>query len=441
MEKKFKNETELLDFANEINNRYIRDIFTKEQISKLKNGNKGKLGQAIEKYYFGKELNSFQGPDFDYLGIELKVTPLKRLKNNKLSPKERIKLTQLDIEDLIQNASIKNSNIWPKIENILIMWYLNNDNFEENRFVKSELLKIENSEFFKDIENDWSILRGKAISGKAHEFSESLTKYLGLARNGSGKDEKKISQPNGEQGYYKRAYSLKQQMLRKLVGSYEFKFNESVIDLLKNDLLGKQIYEIATEPINPEHKSAHVKAISNYYGVKTFSKLSEKFLNEYGKVVNFKTISVARNNNDSLSIKEEVKINIQILNEINNKWFDSEFSFAMENPFIFIICEYNKDNSKIKIIDIKEHIFTEEQVSHVINAYNEFMNRYWNGRLSDGKKSTVNFLKREDNKFVHFRPWALKATKTFTSPAGETLTRPGLWINSNEMEDILGIKE
>ena len=58
---------------------------------------KGSLGDIIEEALFGIEKNTESEPDFIDAGIELKVTPYKRNKDNTLSAKERLVLNIIDI--------------------------------------------------------------------------------------------------------------------------------------------------------------------------------------------------------------------------------------------------------------------------------------------------------------------------------------------------------
>ena len=48
------------------------------------NSGKGRLGQMVEKYFFGYEPNSDPTPDFSEANLELKCTPLKQLANRTL---------------------------------------------------------------------------------------------------------------------------------------------------------------------------------------------------------------------------------------------------------------------------------------------------------------------------------------------------------------------
>ena len=75
----------------------VNDILNEEIVTvEDKDANKGGLGQLIEKYLFGMDNNSDSEPDFMPAGIELKVTPYKKIKGDKLSAKERLVLNIID---------------------------------------------------------------------------------------------------------------------------------------------------------------------------------------------------------------------------------------------------------------------------------------------------------------------------------------------------------
>ena len=65
--------------------------------------NKGGLGQMVEQLVFGIQTNSDSEPDFMPAGIELKVTPYKKLKDGKLSAKERLVLNIIDYKSEYKN--------------------------------------------------------------------------------------------------------------------------------------------------------------------------------------------------------------------------------------------------------------------------------------------------------------------------------------------------
>src|SRR5574344_509097 len=75
----------------------VNDILNEEVITiEDKEVNKGGLGQLVEKYLFGIDNNSDSEPDFMPAGIELKVTPYKKIKNKKLSYKEILVINIID---------------------------------------------------------------------------------------------------------------------------------------------------------------------------------------------------------------------------------------------------------------------------------------------------------------------------------------------------------
>ena len=85
----------------------LNDILNEEVVTiEDKEANKGELGQLIEKYLFGIENNSDSEPDFMPAGIELKVTPYRKLKNGKLSAKERLVLNVIDFMNIKMNLEV-----------------------------------------------------------------------------------------------------------------------------------------------------------------------------------------------------------------------------------------------------------------------------------------------------------------------------------------------
>ena len=72
---------------------------------------------------FGIDNNSESEPDFMPAGIELKVTPYKKIKDGKLSAKERLVLNIIDFMNEYKNE-FKTSHFWFKNNTIQLLWYL-----------------------------------------------------------------------------------------------------------------------------------------------------------------------------------------------------------------------------------------------------------------------------------------------------------------------------
>lgn len=68
------NKESILNYTKQLENKTLREILSDEVINAMRTdeqGNKGKFGQKIERYFFGYECNSDSLPDF--CGLELKV--------------------------------------------------------------------------------------------------------------------------------------------------------------------------------------------------------------------------------------------------------------------------------------------------------------------------------------------------------------------------------
>ena len=94
-----KQEIEIIsksDIAKSINEIANEDVITIPDDDSL---NKGSLGQLVEQVLFGITTNNDSEPDFMPAVIELKVTPYKKLNDNKLTTKERLVLNVINFNE------------------------------------------------------------------------------------------------------------------------------------------------------------------------------------------------------------------------------------------------------------------------------------------------------------------------------------------------------
>ena len=166
----------------------INDILNEEVITIEDKDypNKGGLGQMVEQFLFGIQTNSDSEPDFMPAGIELKVTPYKKLKDGKLSAKERLVLNIIDFMTEYKN-DFKSSHFWFKNNTIQLLWYLwePNKDSKDLKITHEKLLELAKNEDLKQIEEDWKYIINKIKEGKAHELSEADTMYLGACPKGA----------------------------------------------------------------------------------------------------------------------------------------------------------------------------------------------------------------------------------------------------------------
>lgn len=182
------------------------EIITIDEDGKI---NKGGFGQLIETYLFGIDTNSESEPDFIDAGVELKVTPYKRNKNNSLSAKERLVLNIIDYNTEFANE-FKSSHFWYKNNKLQIIWYLWEENKDklDYRITHEKFMDLSLSEDLKQIEEDYYTIVNKIKDGKAHELSEADTMYLGACTKGANADSLR-TQPFNEIKAKQRAFALK----------------------------------------------------------------------------------------------------------------------------------------------------------------------------------------------------------------------------------------
>lgn len=206
----FDNKEELLIYAQQAETLTFGEIDKTDRLSNK--ASKGGLGQVIEESFFGYEVNSNKEADFKDLDVELKVTPIRELKNGLISAKERLVLNIINYEEEYLMETFKESSFWKKNSQLLIMFYLWRKEWKRSQYkiIKVILHSFElEEEDLLIIEQDWKKIIDKIKQGKAHELSEGDTNYLGAVTKGSSSKSVRV-QPFSDIPAKQRAYSLKQ---------------------------------------------------------------------------------------------------------------------------------------------------------------------------------------------------------------------------------------
>ncbi len=270
----------------------LNDLIKAEVITiEDKEANKGGLGQLIEKYLFGMENNSDSEPDFMPAGIELKVTPYRKLKNGKLSAKERLVLNIIDFENEYKNE-FRNSHFWYKNNKIQLLWYLwePGKDKKDYKITHEKLLELALNEDLNQIEKDWNTIINKIKEGKAHEISEADTMYLGACTKGANSLSVR-KQPFNDIPAMQRAFCFKvsymTQLVRKFIGNYsdvekilkdtQYSFEEYVNNII-NKYKGKSQKELMKElSINSNAKNINSLLINKMFNVRSNLAETEEF--------------------------------------------------------------------------------------------------------------------------------------------------------------------
>lgn len=432
----------------------VNDILNEEIVTvEDKDANKGGLGQLIEKYLFGMDNNSDSEPDFMPAGIELKVTPYKKIKGDKLSAKERLVLNIIDYMTEYKNT-FRSSHFWYKNNKIQLLWYLWEANKDKKDLIitHEKLLELEKNEDLKQIEEDWNFIINKIREGKAHEISEADTMYLGACSKGANALSTR-EQPFSDIPAMQRAFCFKNsymtQLVRKYIGDYSNvekilkgtndTFNEFVFNIIAK-YKGKSQNELMKEfNIDTKAKNVNSMLISRMFNVK--SKLSETEEFQKAKIIP-KTIRIEENGR----IKESISFPYFKYTEIvNQDWETSDLREELETTkYMFFI--FKMENGEYIFKGIKLWNMPEIDIeTSVMEMWKKTYNTIKTGNIvksiENGIRKT-NFVGMSENNVCHVRPHGRNASDVCKLPVADKLTgateytKHCFWINNNYIRKI-----
>ena len=432
----------------------VNDILNEEIVTvEDKDANKGGLGQLIEKYLFGMDNNSDSEPDFMPAGIELKVTPYKKIKGDKLSAKERLVLNIIDYMTEYKNT-FRSSHFWYKNNKIQLLWYLWEANKDKKDLIitHEKLLELEKNEDLKQIEEDWNFIINKIREGKAHEISEADTMYLGACSKGANALSTR-EQPFSDIPAMQRAFCFKNsymtQLVRKYIGDYSNvekilkgtndTFNEFVLNIIAK-YKGKSQNELMKEfNIDTKAKNVNSMLISRMFNVK--SKLSETEEFQKAKIIP-KTIRIEENGR----IKESISLPYFKYTEIvNQDWETSDLREELETTkYMFFI--FKMENGEYIFKGIKLWNMPEIDIeTSVMEMWKKTYNTIKTGNIvksiENGIRKT-NFVGMSENNVCHVRPHGRNASDVCKLPVADKLTgateytKHCFWINNNYIRKI-----
>ena len=441
----------------------INDIMNEEivTIGEDNVSNKGSLGQLVEQFLFGIQNNSDSEPDFMPAGIELKVTPYKKIKGGKLSAKERLVLNIIDYMNEYKNE-FDSSHFWFKNNTIQLLWYLwePNKDVKDLKITHEKLLELAKNEDLKQIEADWNYIINKIKEGKAHELSEADTMYLGACSKGANASSFR-KQPFSDIPAMQRAFCFKNsymtQLVRKYIGNYSNV--ESILEntnMLFDDYvkcvtdkyIGKTLTELKEIfKVPGKTKDDCSRVINRMFNLKRGLNATEEFTK--ANIIS-KTIRVEKNG----KIKEDISFPAFKFSElIKETWYDSELKDQLETTkYMFFVFRNNGDDY---VFDgFKKFNMPETIIEEVIKPFwIETVNTINKGVKFSIKGNIVfnNLPGVSHNGYMHVRPHTNQAAYKLNSgfekgnilkdgdmlPNGEWMTKQAFWFNRSYIEKVI----
>jgi DNA mismatch repair protein MutH len=449
-----KDKNSIISYAKQLKGKSLRQTCNPEILEHNYTG-KGNFGQVLEKFYFGYDPNSKSEADFSDIGMELKSSPLKLLKNNEYRSKERLVLSIIDYLKIV-NQSFEESDFWRKNANILLIFYLHQSDLD----ILDYLIKIVDewnfpTEDLEIIRKDWELIKNKVQQGKAHELSEGDTFYLGACTKGANSNSTR-HQPYSDIPAKQRAYSLKQGYVNHIIASIANEPTEIYGKILQSvSIANKQtIEEVVISKFLPFYGKTIEEIISltgfqlnttakNFYANLTKAILGislEKEIEEFEKAeIIVKTVRLKENNLP----KEDISFpNFKYEEIIQEDWDESDFKEILEHKFFFVFFQFSNDNLILK--KVKFWNMPYKDILEVEKVWKETKSIVQNGRIVkklDGTKRQTNFPNKGFNKVSHVRPHAKNSLDTYPLPVNDQLTNANrytkhcFWLNNTYVRD------
>ena len=416
--------------------------------------NKAFFGHLFETDVFKMNINSFSRPDFEDAGIELKVTPYKKNKDNTLSAKERLVLNIIDYMSEYKNT-FETSHFLYKNNKLQIIWYLfeKGKNKEDLRITNEYLYSFPNEDM-PIIKRDWEFIIQKIKDGKAHEISEADTMYLGACTKGINKESKRI-QPFSNIKAKQRAFCFKTSymtgLVRKYIGNYEnvekiLKKNDNSFTDFIQDVINKYKNKTKSElmkefNINSNAKNTLNMIISRMFNVKSNLKDTDEFIK--ANIIP-KTIRVESNGR----IIESMSFPYFKFDEVIKTDFEDSYLKEKLETTKYMFFIFKKENQEyvfkgIKLWNMPESIIE----SKVKSMYEKTQEVIKSGNIVNyidkrGRRIT-NFPGMSDNEICHVRPHGRDSKDTLLLPVKDKFTgsckftKQCFWLNNNYLKDII----
>jgi DNA mismatch repair protein MutH/predicted PolB exonuclease-like 3'-5' exonuclease len=454
----------IIEYAKKLKGKSLRQVCNPEVLEHSYSG-KGNFGQVLEKFYFGYEPNSLAEADFAQIGMELKSSPLKQLKNKEYRSKERLVLNIINYINVV-NQNFENSDFVKKNASILLIFYLHQTGFD----ILDYLIKLVDEWSFPstDIEiirKDWELITKKIADGKAHELSEGDTFYLGACTKGANALSVR-KQPFSEIPAKQRAYSFKQGYVNHIIASIANESKETYGKLIPNVQVAKmqtieeiviskfkpfygkseeEIVKILNIKINTKAKSFYANLTKVILGIEL-----DKEIEEFEKAeIIVKTVRLKGNDLP----KEDISFpNFKYEEIVNQDWEDSDFKDVLEHKFLFVFFQF--ENEKLILRKVKfwnmpyldlievEKVWTKTKQ---IVAKGEIVKEIKTNKKGKEIRFT-NFPSKKFSSISHVRPHATNALDTYDLPKKDKVTNQNeytkhcFWLNNTYVKNEIYLK-
>lgn len=394
---------------------------------------KGSFGNALEEDYFLLAINSDPRPDFHEVDLELKSTPLKRVRGNELVAKERLVITMVSYPTVV-NETFETSHLVKKASDMLLVSYL----WEAGKDPLDYIVEYAGrwglpEEDMPQFKADWETVVAKVRAGHAEDISSSDTLYLEACTK-SADSSKRTPQPFSDVPAKPRAWALKASYMTavsgKLLESMEpirRAAEERSLDLLGlvrkrfEPYLGKTEGELAaaagyTWPEGHAPKAITALVTKRILGVDEGSRIAE--FEKAG--VKPKTIRLKGNGVPKEAVSFPAFDYVKLA---ETDFEDSDFYGYLQQRYLFVIYREGEDG-RYRLSQVAFWQMPDADVEEARRCYEEMRKRVRDGRADESVKST-------ENRCCHVRPHGRDSLDTRMTPYGVPVVKKCFWLNQS----------
>jgi len=425
----------ITNYAKQLQNKRLIDFVDKKNIKPL--GGKGQFGQYLEKYFFGYDINSRKGVDFEHANLELKSGGVV-FRKGALVSKERLSIGLINFTDIVSETFYK-STLWNKLKNTLLVYY-EFQQAESPLYYKVRVVGIHelSKNDILQIKKDWELIKTKVKNGEAHLISGGDTEFLEASTTGS-RNQKSIKQPNSEIVAKPRRFALKPRYMSSVLNQMYFnniilegEVNMELLDNLIEKLKqyqGKSFEEVSSALYmdTSESNKARFATVTTSMVLNSLSQISPTALESWKKYdYKIKTVRMSKNR----YVKESIsfpKFDPKML--VKETWETSKLNEYLENTkYLFI---FWREEGESFLLD--KTVFWNMPAEDILEA-----KKVWKKTINCLKNNDLdNFPKIKDNRVCHVRPKARNSEDTVRTHHGSEMVKSTFWINANYIRESI----
>ena len=460
MTKQYTTKQSALTEAKKILGRSLRDVMLDDgvdvnEIEKklLQYGRrrKGLLGELVEEFVFGLDVNNRAEADFMPVGIELKTNPIKNHTTKTFVSKERLVFSMINYDEVV-NETWETSSFLKKNKILLLMFYLwlKEQDILDYKFKFVHLLDLINDLSDEDvyqIQKDWEYIVAKIRRGEAHLLSEGDTYYLGACTKAANSRVVR-DQPRSRIKAKPRAFSFKQQYLNFLIQKQLLGKNVNTESIFKKKRRLITIEEIIYEKLSPFIGKTYteIKKLVKWNIEKEPKNWKRLLVN---RMLGVKLNKIEELEKANVTLKTVVLEHTGTLREsisfpafdykdlVTQVWYDeeneemSDFHAQLETKrFLFVVFQKIKDSDEVIFKKIKFWNFPMKDIAEAERVWNKTIDCISEGRYEDLPKIS-------ESSVAHVRPHGKNAQDTAETPQGTQEMKRCFWLNAKYIQKAL----